>query len=313
MLGRRHFLQLGAAAAATATPAGLFAQAAGTIATREIKSTGLIVGVVGFGNSPAFSNQTTTDHHQVFGSDRDRLIRELVGAFLNRGGNFVDASYGSVVSLAEILPNEDFNAIHFATSPFDVFGDHVPSREHVDALMAILNKSPLDILQIRNAWTSDTTKVYWPLMKEWKQEGLVRNIGTSGAGPEHADVMVEVMHDGADFVHLEYSLFSQQAENRVLPAAAETDTAVFVMRPFRSGELFSVTSGRELPEWASEFDCTSWGQFGLKWILGHPAVTSVFMETTRTRHVIDNMGAGMGRLPNANHRRQMLDLIQSWI
>ena len=122
-------------------------------------------------------------------------------------------------------------------------------------------------------------------MKEWKAEGLVRHIGPSGAGPNHADVMVEVMNDGA----------------------------VFVMQPFRSGEIFRLTAGRELSDWVSEFDCESWAQFALKLIVGHPAITSVFMETTKTRHVVDNMGAGIGRLPDAYQRQRMLELIQSWI
>ena len=314
MIGRREFLQLtGATTLTSAISPQLFAQSHTSISTREIPSTGERVGVIGFGNSPAFSDDAASEFAQEFGAERDEAVRALVEAFRVRGGNLIDASYGSIVNLSEYLPREELDAIRFVTSPFDVFGEHVATREHVEKLISILRKNPLDTLQLRNAITTDTTEAYWPLMKEWQAEGLVRHIGPSGAGPNHADVMVEVMNDGADFVHVDYSLFSQHAEEGVLPAALDTGTAVFVMQPFRSGEIFRLTAGRELPDWVSEFDCESWAQFALKWIVGHPAITSVFMETTKTRHVVDNMGAGIGRLPDAYQRQRMLELIQSWI
>ncbi|MEL7185856.1 MAG: aldo/keto reductase [Pseudomonadota bacterium] len=313
MIGRRKFLQLtGATALTSAVSPQSFAKSHASIATREIPSTGERVGVIGFGNSPAFSDDASGEFAQEYGARRGEAVRELVEAFRVRGGNLIDASYGSIVNLSEYLPREELDAICFVTSPFNVFGEHVATREHVEKLISILRKNPLDTLQLRNAFTPDTTKAYWPLMKEWKAEGLVRHIGPSGGGPNHADVMVEVMNDGADFVHVDYSLFSQHAEEVVLPAALETGTAVFVMQPFRSGEIFRLTAGRELPDWVSEFDCESWAQFALKWIVGHPAITSVFMETTKTRHVVDNMGAGIGRLPDADQRQRMLELIQSW-
>jgi diketogulonate reductase-like aldo/keto reductase len=313
MIDRRVFLQLtGAMTTALAISPPLFAKSSTSISKREIPSTGERVGVIGFGNSPAFSSDTASEFGQEFVTERDKTVRALVEAFKVRGGNLIDASYGSIVNLSEYLPREELDTTRFVTSPFNVFGEHVATREHIEKLISILRKKPLDMLQLRSALTTDTTEAYWPLMKEWKAEGLVRHIGPSGQGPKHADVMVEVMSDGADFVHVDYSLFSQHVEEVVLPAALDTGTAVFVMQPFKSGEIFRLTAGRELPDWVSEFDCESWAQFALKWIVSHPAITSVFMETTKTRHVVDNMGAGIGRLPDADQRQRMLALIKSW-
>ena len=142
MIGRREFLKLtGATTLTSAISPQLFAQSHTSISTREVPSTGERVGVIGFGNSPAFSDDAASEFAQEFGAERDEAVRALVEAFRVRGGNLIDASYGSIVNLSEYLPREELDAIHFVTSPFDVFGEHVATREHVEKLISILRKT----------------------------------------------------------------------------------------------------------------------------------------------------------------------------
>ena len=115
-----------------------------------------------------------------------------------------------------------------------------------------------------------------------------------------------------DFVQFNYSLAEREAEQSLLAVAAETGTAVIINRPFAQGELFAKVKGRELPAWAAEFDCTSWAQFFLKYIVAHPAVTCVIPGTGKARHMIDNLKAGSGRLPDERLRKRMVELMQSF-
>jgi len=112
-----------------------------------------------------------------------------------------------------------------------------------------------------------------------------------------------------DFVQFNYSMAEREAETRLLPACADSGTAVLVNRPFSQGSLFPKVKGVALPEWAAEFDCASWGQFFLKYLLAHPAVTCVIPGTRRTAHLRDNLGAGLGRLPDPAMRRRMVEYL----
>ena len=108
-----------------------------------------------------------------------------------------------------------------------------------------------------------------------------------------------------DFVQLYYSLGERQAAERLIPLAQDRGMGVIVNEPYNVGRLFGAVRGQELPEWAAEFDCESWGQFFLKYILAHPGVTVIIPATSDPEHLIDNMGAGLGALPDARTRRRM--------
>ena len=120
------------------------------------------------------------------------------------------------------------------------------------------------------------------------------------------------MKTGAyDFVQLNFSMVEREAEERLLDVCRESGAAVIANRPFAGAELFERVKGRSVPAWAAEIDCTSWGQFFLKWILGHPAVTCVIPGTRRLAHLEDNVRAGMGRLPDAAMRKRMLEHLRA--
>ncbi len=126
--------------------------------------------------------------------------------------------------------------------------------------------------------------------------------------------MMQLMEAGVvDFVQVNYSLLEPEAGETVLPMAQEKGVAILVNRAFLNGDYFEVVRDRELPGWAAEFDCDSWAQFSLKFILSHPAVTCVLTETANPEHVVDNMAAGMGRLPDDAMRQRMLELVRSFV
>jgi aryl-alcohol dehydrogenase-like predicted oxidoreductase len=121
----------------------------------------------------------------------------------------------------------------------------------------------------------------------------------------YGDLERSMRGERVDFVQLNYSLAEREAEERLLPLGAERGIAVLVNRPYAEGALFRRVRGRALPPWAAEIDCRSWGQFFLKWVLAHPAVTAVIPATGNPDHLTDNMGAGTGALPDAATRARM--------
>ena len=111
--------------------------------------------------------------------------------------------------------------------------------------------------------------------------------------------------ESPDFVQLNYSVMEYSAEERLLPLAEELGIAILVNGPFMNGDFFTHVDGHELPDWSAEFDCESWAQFSLKYILAHPAVTCVLTETTKAHHMEDNVRAGFGRLPDYATKQRM--------
>jgi diketogulonate reductase-like aldo/keto reductase len=170
-----------------------------------------------------------------------------------------------------------------------------------------LRASRLDLMQIHNLldW-----RTHLRTLRDWKETGRVRYIGithyTAGAYEELERVM---RSEPLDFLQINYSLGERETERRVLPLARDRGLAVLVNRPFQEGELFRKVRGQTLPSWAADFDCESWAQFFLKWILAHPTVTCVIPATSRPAHLIDNMKAGQGRLPDPALRERMTALI----
>ena len=176
---------------------------------------------------------------------------------------------------------------------------------------AELLKSPIiDLIQIHNLldWRTQLAT-----LRAMKAEGKIRYIGithyTTGSLPELARIISA--EPGIDFVQCAYSLGTRAAETALFPIAAERKVAVIVNRPFEDGALFRRVRGRPLPEWAAEFDCTSWAQLFLKYIIAEPAVTCAIPATANPAHMADDLKAGVGRLPDARQRQQIRQLWDS--
>jgi diketogulonate reductase-like aldo/keto reductase len=175
--------------------------------------------------------------------------------------------------------------------------------------LALLRTKRVDLMQVHNLVDVQT---HLATLREWKQQGQIRYLGIThyeaGAFPDVEKVM---RSEKLDFVQINYSLMEREAEERVLPLAQERGVAVIVNRPFGAGDLFDKVRSKPLPDWAAEFDCRSWAQFFLKWIVAHPAVTCAIPATDKAAHLEDNMQGGVGRLPDENMRRRMLEFVSS--
>jgi aryl-alcohol dehydrogenase-like predicted oxidoreductase len=171
------------------------------------------------------------------------------------------------------------------------------------ASFAKMQVDTIDLMQIHNLldW-----RTHLETLRSWKEKGRFRYIGiTHYTTSAFGDLAAVIRTEPIDFVQLAYSIDVREAEGSLLPLAAERGVAVLVNRPFSTGGLFRQVRGKALPEWAGELDCASWGQFFLKFILGHPAVTCVIPGTARPEHMRDNVAAGLGRLPDAAQRQRM--------
>jgi diketogulonate reductase-like aldo/keto reductase len=147
---------------------------------------------------------------------------------------------------------------------------------------------------------------------EWKARGRIRYLGiTHYEAGAFADVEKIMRSEKLDFVQINYSLMERGAEQRILPLAQQRGISIIANRPFGGGDLFSQTRSKPLPDWAAEFDCHSWAQFFLKWIVANPAVHCTIPATDKPRHLVDNMGGGIGRLPDAKMRQRMVELALS--
>ncbi len=159
---------------------------------------------------------------------------------------------------------------------------------------------------------TDQIGEHWDVMRRFKDEGVTEFIGTARHASVYYDAMIGVMKTGSlDVLQVNYSMLETEAAERVLPTAIDHGVAVMINRPFINGRYFELVRGQALPEWAAEFDCESWAQFSLKYILSHPAVTCVLTETENPRHAVDNLRAGLGRLPDEKIRIRMREHLLS--
>lgn len=294
-LSRRSMLKLmlGAALAGGRSPAS----AKHEQLKRRIPSNGEAIPAMGLGTAYTFD---------VGSSDEDREhVREVLRLFVNYGGAMVDSSpmYGRaeavVGDLSEELGVQD--ALFLATKVWTQ-GREAGVRQ-MQRSMQLLHTDRIDLMQVHNLLDTDT---HLDTLTDWKAKDRVRYVGITHYRTEAYDALERVIKTKAlDYVQFNYSIVTREAERRLLPLCAERGVAVIVNRPFERAALFSKVRGKALPPWASEFDCASWAQFFLKFILSHPAVTNVIPATSKPKHLIDNMQAGVGRLPDAKLRERM--------
>ena len=175
--------------------------------------------------------------------------------------------------------------------------------------MQRLGVEQIDLMQIHNLrdW-----QIHIDTLVDWKAEGRIRYIGITTSHGRYHDELEEILQQlPLDFVQFSYNILNRTAEQRLLPIAREKGIATLINRPYQRGSLFRKVKGKTLPPWAAEFDCASWGQFFLKFIAAHPAVTCIIPATSKLKHMVDNMAAGYGRLPDEPTRQRMIRLIES--
>lgn len=297
-ISRRTFVASLAAALATAwlAPAGLHA-ADRSMLRKLIPNSGESLPVIGLGTS------RTLD----VGDDQGALsgLVELLRTFFAEGGELIDSSpmYGSAERvIGELLQRIGGQERLFAATKVWTDGAQSGVRQMENSL-AQWGLKRFDLMQIHNLrdWN-----IHLETLRGWKEDGRIRYIGmTTSHGRFHRELEEILRTETLDFVQFSYNIDNRTAEERLLPLAADRGLAVIVNRPYQRGALFGKVKGQALPDWAAEFDCQSWGQFFLKFIAAHPAVTCVIPATSKVQHLRDNLAAGFGRLPDAGMRRRM--------
>jgi diketogulonate reductase-like aldo/keto reductase len=268
---------------------------------RPIPSSGETIPVIGLGTWRTFDVGAAR-------AERDPLA-DVLGRFVALGGRAVDSSpmYGTAESVVGDLAaglgiaDKLFLATKVWTSGRDA------GIAQMETSLRRFRARRLDLMQIHNLldW-----RTHLATLRAWKDAGRIRYLGVTHYTSSAYDELERVLRaEPLDFVQVNYSLGEREAERRILPLARERGIAVLVNRPFSEGGLFERVRGRALPAWAAEFECASWAQFFLKWILAHPAVTCAIPGTSRPEHLVDNMAAGRGRLPDAATRERMTALI----
>ena len=295
MTNRREFLSFsGAAALAASLPVSSLAGQKEKIPARLIPGTNETLPVIGLGNSQSFRNEDLS------------AAAKLIDVFLEHGGGFVDAGGVSAMVVGRIAQDRHASDKLFIGNYLDPKDGEAMHSEAISVAES-QGKAALDLVHTRDLAEYRSRHDQYRQMKD---DGLVRYIGVARTGADGFDAIGKLVEDGlVDFIQINYSLVEPQAADRLLPLAADHGVAVSISRPFINGRYFGMVSDVELPGWVADFDCESWAQFSLKFIIAHPAVNCVLTETANPRHAVDNLGAGYGRLPDAATRQKMRDLI----
>ena len=298
---RREFLKLTAAAGVALSVPQTGLATTQRMHRRRIPGTNEDIPVIGLGTSHEF------DH---IPADGGKELKAVLMTLVEHGGTLVDTAprYGdSEQVLGRFFAELDLTDTIFISTKVGTRGTE-RGRRSMDRSQELLGKRPLDLMMVHSLTDAETQLAN---LSEWKEAGRVRYIGiTTSQESGFAEMESLIRSHDLDFVQVNYSPLEPQAARRVIPAAAERGVAVMINRAFGNGEYFSLLRGRQLPGWAADFDCESWAQFSLKYILGNADVTCVLAATSNSRHMRDNAAAGTGRLPDPATRRRIEQYLQ---
>lgn len=268
-----------------------------TMRTRPIPSSGELLPVVGFGQSAAFRNGDLA------------VSKSLLDVLLEKGGSFIDTGPKGQQILGQFMSEQNAHEqLFLGTNIYSTEEDQILNE--IQQAQQAQGKTTLDLVFIRSL---QDLGQQWQNLLRWKESGLTRHVGFAMSRRQYYEPVMQLMRTGTvDFVQVNYSLLELEAAEKVLPVARENGVAIVTNRPFVNGQYFNLVRGRELPGWAEDFDCHSWAQFSVKFILANPAVNCVLTETTKTSHAADNLAAGFGRLPDLATQKKMINLITSF-
>jgi len=293
------------------TAAGLFLpitpraanESSSAMLTRSIPSSGEKLPVIGLGTWQAFDVDLTADSR--------RQLEEVLSLFVKFGGRVIDSSpmYGRAEEvIGDLTATLGILDKLFLATKVWTHGKESGVKS-MERSMALLRTKRIDLMQVHNLVDVHT---HLATLREWKEQGRIRYAGITHYEAGAFGEMEKLMRsEKLDFVQINYSLMEPQAEQSLLPLARERGIAVLANRPFGAGDLFDKVRSKPLPDWASEFDCRSWAQFFLKWIVAHSAITCAIPATNKAGHLEDNMQGGTGRLPDPKTRRRMVEFVSS--
>jgi len=294
-----------------ADPRLLRALQQGQLIRRAVPSTGEMLPVIGLGSSATFS--------QLARREELDALTEVIRTMVDHGASVFDTapSYGASEQVAGDIANAlgVANKIFWATK-VNVVGrgsesaDPAAARAQIEASFQKFRVPKMDLIQVHNLADVPTQL---GILKELKQEGRIRYLGVTTTSDRQYEQLEQVMrNEPLDFIGLDYAVDNRNVEETILPLALERKIGVLVYVPFGRTRLFQRVAGQETPpDWAREFDAATWAQFFIKYVLAHPAVTVVTPATSQARHMLDNIGGGIGRLPDDATRRRMAEFVDA--
>ena len=302
---RREFIKTASALGmAGMLPVNGFAQTTGAMLTRAIPGTTEMLPVIGFGSTAAV---------RLIVQDGPAQMTGLLETMVKMGASVIDTAPREAEideAFGKVLVLPQFKGKFFVTTKIGL-NRFLDVREvdkqggigQYEQTKKLFQRSPADLILVESMTDMD---LHWPTLKDWKKSGEARYIGiTTSATADRERMEAYMKSDKPDFIQVNYSLLEPEAEQRILPLARDMGIAVLINSPYNGGEFFKQVKGHDLPEWAAEFDCTSWAQFNLKYLLGEMAINSILTETTKVSNMVDNLGGGIGRLPDDAMRKKM--------
>lgn len=296
---RRKVLQ--AAVSLGILPHSVLASSAAML-TRPIPAANEALAVIGLGTWQVFD---------VAGTSRElETRRAIVRLLVESGGSLIDSSpmYGRAEKIVGdvVRAEANRNSLFLASK---VWTDGKGAGEtQIRRSIDLMAGRTLDLMQVHNLRDLD---VQMKTIGEWQKEGRIRYSGITDYRASALDEVEQAMRKfKPDFIQINYSLAEREAAKRILPLADDMGIAVLANRPFVSGQLFRAVADREIPPWARDFAAT-WGQFFLKYIVSHSAVTCAIPATSKIQHMTDNLAAGFGLLPDESMRQRMVGLVES--
>jgi diketogulonate reductase-like aldo/keto reductase len=301
-LSRRTFCQsLGAAGTLAAVRPAWASHSEAEMLERTIPATGERLPVIGLGTSNVFDVGS--------GTAARAPLTQVLQILLEHGGALLDTSpmygraeevSGDLIAAAQVRPR-----MFIATKVWT--RGREAGMQQIETSMRLLKTPKLDLVQVHNLLDLDTQLL---TLRRLKEQDKIRYLGiTHYTVASHGDLENVIKREPLDFVQLNYSIVTRDAEQRLLPIAAERKVAVLVNRPFEDGALFGRVRGKALPPWAADIDCASWAQFFLKFIASHPAVTCIIPATAKPDHMHDNVRGGLGRMPDQKMRERMAQFV----
>lgn len=301
-ISRREFIgtSFGAGVTLTITPEllGAFRQPGGQLIQRAIPSSGEMLPVIGV----QFGNSNSLD---------PAALKEVLKALVDNGGRFLDTMHQSVPGVEDLtgtvvtelgLQDKLFLGLRALPSGPPQPGAATPKAK-VEALLAKFKVPKIDLLQL----PVQADPAQWPALNELKKDGRIRYIGATVIVKQLYPQLEALMrNEPIDFIGVDYSLDNRSAEEKILPLAQERKIGVVAYFPFSTGTLFQRAGATPLPDWAAEYNIKTWSQFFLKYVVSHPAVTVVRAGTTQAKHMLENIGGGIGRLPDEAARKRMV-------
>jgi aryl-alcohol dehydrogenase-like predicted oxidoreductase len=312
MITRRDWLRLTATAGAALSlnPRMLEALQTQEMITRAIPSSGERIPVVGLGSSATFAS--------VARSEDVTALRDVLRALVDNGGSVFDTapSYGASEEVAGGIVNDvGIKDRVFWATKVNVVGrgggsaDPAAARAQIEQSFARVQKNPIDLIQVHNLGDPPTQI---GILREMKEAGRVKYIGmTSTSQERYPDLAAVMRNEPIDFIGVDYAVDNREAAEMILPLAQDRGIGVLIYAPFGRTRLWNRVAGREVPTWAHEFDAHTWAQFFLKFVVAHPAVTAATPATSRPANMIDNLGGGRGRLPDAAALRRMAEYVDA--